>query len=358
MKVTDDRELLSVGSRHPFTGTVTDVTKNNRVLGFGHAMFGRGNIALPMATGYVHFIVPSRSISFKTTAGLDLRGSLVQDEATGVAGVGGDRYETSPVNVTVKMPGMKARDYSYRVVDHPMLTPSLTPTVAQRSITAVRSLPRKNTVRLEADLRFSQDRRIEIDSTLSEASATGVLTEMVPAISMMMENQHQPLSLTKADVRVRVQRGIEQATIANARLDEVVVEPGQTITATVRIQPYGKALQRREIEFTVPEDVSVGDYQLVISDASGYLSRYLKNHPHLMNTTSIAELQSMIEKVLSIKRDAIYFTLQLKKKGIAVGRDEMPSLPSSRRTMLTSPTSTAAIAITTANVPVRVTDTP
>jgi hypothetical protein len=25
MKVTDDRELLSVGSRHPFTGTVTDV---------------------------------------------------------------------------------------------------------------------------------------------------------------------------------------------------------------------------------------------------------------------------------------------------------------------------------------------
>jgi hypothetical protein len=325
------------------SGTVTDVTDTGTVLGFGHSMFGRGRVALPMATGFVHFIVPRRSTSFKTAAGLQLQGSLVQDEASAVAGIAGRHYQTAPVRVTVNMPGMAEQNYDYSVVDHPALTPMLAPMVALRSVTAIHGLPRKNTMQLTGTLRFTGDREIAIDSTISDGSEQEIMSELLPVISMMMQNQHQRLTLTGADIDVEVQRGIRQATLANARLSEVEVRPGQTVNATLRLQPYGQSIQRQRVQFTIPADLPVGDYQFVISDAQGYLRRYLDSRPHLLRTTNVNELQSTIEKLLAIKRDRIYLMLQLKEKGVAIGRSELPQLPSSRKAILTSPTSTAAI---------------
>jgi hypothetical protein len=324
-------------------GTVTDVTPDGTVLGFGHAMFGRGQLTLPMATGYVHFIVPSRSTSFKTAAGLSLQGSLVQDEATAVAGVGDKRYRTVPVDVTVDIPGLGQRKYTYRVVHHPQITSALAGIVAQRSITAVHNLPAESTLRMKGTMHFTGDRPIDVDATLSGASASDVLTQIVPAAGLMMQNAHQRLAMERAEFHISVKRGIEQATLANARVDEVELAPGQTVNLTLRLQPYGKAVERKRIQFELPEDLPLGDYQLVVTDAAGYLQRYMKSRPHLATTTSIDDLYKTAQKLLSIKRDAIYVTLQLKEKGVAIGRDELPQLPSSRKAMLTSPTSTSAI---------------
>ena len=39
--------------------------KVTKLLGFGHSMFGEGNVNLPISGGYVHFILPSTQRSFK-----------------------------------------------------------------------------------------------------------------------------------------------------------------------------------------------------------------------------------------------------------------------------------------------------
>ena len=51
-------------------GTVTDVLPDGRVLGFGHSMDGTGPTSLPMATGYVNFMVPRDQLSFRVAGPL------------------------------------------------------------------------------------------------------------------------------------------------------------------------------------------------------------------------------------------------------------------------------------------------
>jgi len=325
------------------SGTVTDVTTDGTVLGFGHAMFGRGPIALPMATGFVHFVVPSRGISFKTASALNLEGSLVQDEATAVAGVRETRYRTAPVKIAVDMPGMRERTYDYEVVHHPQLTSQLTAVVTQRSINAVHSIAPESTMRLRGRMEFTGDRPIEIETTIAGASAGDVIAQVVPPVSLMMQNSHQRLAMERARFEISVEREMQRATLTDARVDEVEVRPGQTVNATLRLQPYGEPVERRRIAFELPEDIPVGDYRLAITDAQGYQERYLKQRPHLSTTSSVDDLYKTLKKILSIKPNAIYVTLQLNEKGVAIGREELPQLPSSQQAMLTSPTSTTAI---------------
>ena len=323
-------------------GTVTDVSPRGTVVGFGHAMLGRGGTALPMATGYVHFIVPSRQTSFKNASGLELRGSLVQDEATAVAGIGEKRYQTVPIEIAVNMPGMQARQYDYKAVHHPRLTSQLTAMLAQRSITAVHSPPTDSTVTLEGEMVFEGKRPITIEAMMSGAGAGDIVSQIVPPAAAMMQNPHKRLKMKRARFEVTVEEGIRQATLADARVDELELQPGQRANITLRVQPYGKPIQTKRLSFKLPEDLRVGDYKLIISDAETYMNQYMRRRPHLAQTSSVDDLYNSLKKVLSIKPDALYVTLQLKERGVAVGRDELPHLPSSQKAMLTSPTSTAA----------------
>jgi len=117
---------------------------------------------------------------------------------------------------------------------------------------------------------------------------------------------------------------------------------------TVRLQPYGKPVEHRRLTFDLPEELEPGDYRFVITDAPGYQSRFLSSHPYLLSTTTVDQLHGTMQRLLKMKRDSLYLMLQLKQKGIAVGRNEFSQLPSSRKAMLTSPTSTAAVRYTEA----------
>ena len=59
-----------------------------------------------------------------------------------------------------------------------------------------------------------------------------------------------------------------------------------------------------------------------------------------MKSLGYRHMVEFIQETMSYKTNAIYAVLQLPETGLAVGRTEMPRLPSSRAALLTSPTST------------------
>ncbi|MEX1017291.1 MAG: hypothetical protein WDZ31_11160 [Phycisphaeraceae bacterium] len=324
-------------------GTVTDVLPDGRVLGFGHAMFGEGAIALPMASGYVHFIVPRRSISFKMSGSLEVAGSLMQDEVTAVAGGPGQHYRVAPLTVHVAMPGHDAETYNYQVVDHPRLTPTLAATAALSSITAAQDLPMEHTVYLDGELRFTGDHVIRLDSMMAGEGAYGAIYELLPPLSMAMQNPHDALKLESATINVRVEPELRMGTIVNARLDQAEVAPGDNVGVTVWVRPYGQPVRQFRTQLTVPAALPEGDYRLIVSGADRYLQQLISTRPHLFTTASVDDLMEMVQRTLDVPRDAIHTTLLLPERGIAVGRQELPQLPSSRRAMIFTPTSTVAM---------------
>ena len=324
------------------SGTVTDVLPDGTVLGFGHAMFGQGPTAIPLATGYVHFIAARAMISFKVSGSLNIVGSIVEDENSAVAGITEHRYQTAPLRVHVELPNQPPRSYEYKVVDHPLLTPTLAAICILESAAAVQDLPIENTMRVETQMSFTGDRAFEMKSVTPSAMVTDLVWSVMPAIASMMQNPYDQLKLESMDVRVSVEPRVMAGTIIGARLDQATVEPGEKFTLSFQVQPYGEPVQTHRAEVAVPVDTPEGDYQLIISGAMSYAGRLFATRPHLFNTTTIDELYETMRLIMSIRDDAAYVGLQLAEKGIAVGRAELPQLPSSRRAMIATPTSTTA----------------
>lgn len=323
-------------------GTVTEVLPDGTVLGFGHAMFGEGQTALPMATGFVHFVVPRLNQSFKLAGSLNIHGSLQRDEVTAVAGNGERSFTTAPVSVNVQMPGQPAEQYNYEIVDHQSLTPSLASTVTMRSLTARHNPPMETTLMLRGEMRFTGGRTLQVDTLMPGEQMMGVMMELTPPIMLAMQNPHQRLALQSMDVSAEVIPGRRTATIINARLDRAEVAPGETVGVTVWIQPYAQPPKRLRTTIAVPANLPDGDYPLMISDAQVYLAMMMDSRPHLFTTRNVDELMGMMQRVLSVKRSAVHLVMQLPEEGIAVGRQELPQLPSSRRAMIFTPTSTVA----------------
>ena len=324
------------------SGTVTDVLPDGTVLAFGHEMFGQGPTAVPMATGYVHFIASLATMSFRASGDLRIVGSLVQDEFSAVVGSSQIRFETAPMTVAVRLPNQPPRHYKYHVVDHPQITPVLTAIAALRSVSAVQELPRECTMRVKVQLAFEGNRTLEATGFAPNASAIDVVWAFVPPVTSMMQNPFQKLKLRSVQMDVEVKDSVQAATLIGARVDQAIVAPGTTVKLSFQIQPYGGPIQTHQAEVRVPLNTPEGNYPLLVSDAASYSTRMFATRPHLMSITTIDELHQTLNKILSIRTDVAHVMLQLAEKGIAVGRNEMPELPSSRRAMIATPTSTTA----------------
>ena len=98
-------------------GTMTYI-EGDQLLGFGHSMFGEGNVNLPMSGGYVHFILPSTSRSFKVASPTQPIGTLVQDRQAAIAGTIGSHPSYIPVNAAIQTMDGKVHSTPYEVIRH------------------------------------------------------------------------------------------------------------------------------------------------------------------------------------------------------------------------------------------------
>ncbi len=325
------------------SGTVTDILPTGEVLAFGHPMFGLGAANVPMATGYVHFVMPRRSISFKSSGSLIPLGTLVRDESAAVVGVSGVRYTTAPVDVTAKMPGRPAKTFNYHVVNEPLLSAMLVANVAFYSFEADYGLPIENTFRLKARMRFTGGRAFDIDTLVAGGSAVNAVMEILPPVSIMVQNPYESLDVESVSVSIEVEEGVRLGSIVGARLERSQVAPGDEVGILLDIQHYAGGVEHRRVTFKIPEGLDEGDYPLSVSGADAYARMKIGSQPHLMVTNNIDDLAAFIQETMSYRTDAIYAALQLPDGGLAVGRTPMPDLPSSRAAILTSPTASDAL---------------
>lgn len=322
-------------------GTVTEVLPSGRVLGFGHAMFGQGKIALPMATGYIHFIVPRQSTSFKLGGTVTIHGSIVRDENAAVAGIPEQAFKTTPVKVTVIKDG-KRKQYNYTMVQHDRLTPTLAAQVVMQSLEADTTLPAKSTVKLTGTAMFEGNRKVTLQSLMSPATGPRVMTEILPPIGSMVQNPHETMMLQSLDLEVVVKDELEVVSLIGARIEKSKVEPGEKLKVTLTVQSDGESPKKKNVFVDIPESLAAGKYPVSISDGRSYLQQLAQSRPHLLKTTNADDVHSMVNLVTGVRTDALYVVMRMPATGLAVGRQELPQLPSSRKALIRSAATTIA----------------
>ncbi len=318
-------------------GTVTDVLADGTVLGFGHPMFGMGATALPMATGYVHFIVPSLDTSFKRVGSLNMAGSLVRDESSGVMGANVKAFTTAPIDIDVTYPDGGKESYHYELVNYRMLSGQLAAISVLYSVVARQETPLECTIDMQAELNFKGGRSIKFQSVLPQADALSPAFEIMPPMMLMTNNPFQPQDVESVKVQVQIRDGVELANLLNARIDHSEVAPGATIQVAVDVLPIHGSKRTIQGQITLPDDMPEGDYQLMIGGAQQYRQMKMASRPFRSKVTNVDELAQLLQEVADPPNNAIYLMIQNPEGGLAVGRTEMPLLPSSRTAILASP---------------------
>lgn len=329
-----DADLMGIG-------TVTDVLPDGTVLGFGHAMDGVGVTAVPMATGYVHFIVSLNTISYKRGGTLAIAGSIVQDEQAAVAGIDDKQFTSAPVKVTVNIEGQPSREYNYEVLNHPTLTPQITAAVIAQSATAVQGAPARNTMSYRATAKFTGGHELTINSADLNAGGMGAAADMVQLVGSITQNPFEKIELESIDVEIDIDYGIDGWQISSLRLDRPTAAPGEEVTAIIELMGVQEQPVTRTFTFTVPDDAPEGEQQIMIGDAATYTQFALASRPFLSQLDSVDDLVQVYQELFNTSPRKLYVVMPTTRTGVALNGQALSQLPGSRAAVLAGNNPTA-----------------
>jgi hypothetical protein len=316
-------------------GTCTTVM-GDRVLGFGHEMFGEGSIELPLATGFVHTVIPSIARSDKLGASLKVVGTLWGDESTAVFGTVGRTPTMVPMTVEVNDLRGK-QSYHYEIAQEDRITASLLTTGLMESAYAHNGMPREHTVRYSVEADFGPLGIYRAaDVTSGHGVSDAAMDLMIPVMTLMNAPLARRAKVVRAKATVEIENVAHSATMHEVMLPKTVYKPGETVTATVRWAHY-----RHEPMFTygsyplaLPEDLPDGSYELTLCSASGHLAALRTEKPYLFRAETLAEALDSFNLMGKFSGNRLYMRLGLKGSGLAYKREAMPDLPASRRRIL------------------------
>lgn len=318
-------------------GTLTYVD-GNRVLAFGHDMYGIGEVAWPLVVGEIVTVFPSQSFSFKLGLNRGTIGTLTQDLDPAIVGHVGVAPPVLPF--TVHLDGTVKRDYKLNLAVHKRLTPAL---MALTSMTVGGYLQGGGDERTyEGRITLTLAGRkepITIANSYDSFSFLAFEAIMMP-VGSLLANPFQKVEITSADLNLKIVRENRTARIINIRPDTFYVRPEQELGVTAILRPYprGKAPVRdvvRRLKIKIPKDVEVDSVLSVLvcgGNQSNVIDRFM--NPALRNPKDLDQLIRAIEKIEPSTN--LVLRASITKHGLSYNGEAMPSLPPSVTSALVS----------------------
>jgi len=309
-------------------GTCTEVD-GDRVLGFGHLLEAQGSIELPMATGWVHMVIPSMMRSTKLGCALSTVGTLWGDEATGVFGTKGRPPHMVPLDVMVQDVRGKTT-YHYQVAHDALLTGLLLRVGALESVYAHSDVPREHTVRYALETELEGLGTFRTANFTSQQGVFALGADLAIPPSTLLNTPFGKARVLRSRVEVTIEEGarvgqVDQATVARSRY-----KPGETVTVHVRWLHYRTSPLFTEKDYSIklPADLPDGAYSLTLGSARTHLAALRTEKPHLFSVETLPETLEALNLIASVPQNRVYLRLQVPRTGLAVRRLEMPQLPS------------------------------
>jgi hypothetical protein len=316
-------------------GTCT-VTMGDQVLGFGHDMFGDGEIELPMATGYIHTTLPSLMSSSKLGASLKTVGTLRGDESSGIYGTVGKTPHVVPMEVEIT-DSRGSRNYNYTMIHEPMMTPVLAVIAAMETIYANSNLPLEHTMRYGLEVEFGQLGSFRVRNFASQTGAGPLMMDLMMPMALMMDAPFkQQAKVSRVRAEIQVEDVARQALINRVTLPRRRFKPGDTVEVEIRWQHYRQdpMYTQSTYEFKLPDDLPDGNYPLQVTSMGGHLRALQQEKPHLMRVDSLEDMLKSLNLIGSFPQNQLFIRLPLPESGLAYKRKEWPELPTFRQKIL------------------------
>jgi hypothetical protein len=327
-------------------GTVTEVI-GDRVLCFGHAMYGAGKVDLPIGPAYVHAVIPLLSRSFKLGSSLGVTGALQQDEMTGISCAIGAAANRIPYTINVSWPGGQQK-FSYLLARHYQLTPGIAAMLLSSSVNAWHELPEHYTLAYDVAIDYDKLGKYATANVSSEATISAVGSDLTrPLVAMANNDLGAPAWPKSIEVNIKIAYEQQTAEILTVELDRNSYKPGQKVSARVTLRPFRAEKTTQTVAIDLPANLPDGKYPLLVCDGPSAAAALRADKPNRFKPTTAGELFTALKELVSFRADRLYVRLQLPESGLAVKTEELANMPASMAQLLeaSAPVETTAFRV-------------
>ncbi|MFW6146194.1 MAG: hypothetical protein ACOC7R_02555 [Planctomycetota bacterium] len=307
-------------------GTVTDVL-NGHVIGFGHPMFGDGDVSYPMATGYVHTVVASAQRSFKLGGSVEVVGEITADEVTAIGGALGGDVSMVPVRLDLTWHDGRVQRFDYQVLRERTMTPVLSVAALMESVWGTRMLPSQHTVHYKVEIDFGDLGTYRATNVSAGTDLYGMISDLTRPLALLLDNPFEPVRVETIRLAVRVESCEKAANLLGATLDRNNYAPGDTVEATVQLRRHRGERFARVVRVALPESLEPGRYQLKIGDWRMALDDLRQRDPQRFDPRSAAQLLRTIQTLVEGRMDRIWGIVHLSGEGLTVDTQTIADVP-------------------------------
>ena len=314
-------------------GTITYVD-GNELLAYGHSAGAEGNVNVPLSGGYVNFIFPSRSRSFKVAAPTQPIGTLVQDRETAIAGIMGKHPSYIPVNVNVQTSDAKQHKKYYEVMRDRGLSAAFIGIGAWFLLDSLEFYFGDYTMNVEATITLKEHpdlkkRELVYKNIYSSSFSPGLAARQLlfSPVAQLSNNPYTKIHVDNVSLDVKVEDKRRTARILSLQMDNLRYRPGDTVEVEITLLPYLEKPVVQTATITIPKDVPDGLVSLLATNASFHEVWQRNRAPLNFRPKNINQLVELLQR--GEDNSEIIMELFVPEPGLTVQGEEFAHLPPS-----------------------------
>jgi len=304
----------------------------NRLVAFGHPMFGSGVCKAPMAAARFLSVIKSSVRPSKMGNSVGQIGMVLQDRKPAIGGLFEGRAPFFDAKLNIDEPSYAGkRNFNYRMWSNRDYAPTILLSVFMEAVDTIAHTEGDSTIRFEYNLTFDDGTNLSVQNgfSSSELAMMTPISNIVESMGLILNNPWKCVLPTSATMAVKIESKLQQATVTDVTLNRHKYHPGDTVNLTIKMEPYRSKPIYQEVSFALPNDLPVGTYSLKIMDSTLRNNADLQRKPSLRTPRNYEQLIKMLR--FQRAADCLYVTMQSKDTGVTIDGNEMPELPPSIR---------------------------
>ncbi len=308
-------------------GTVTYID-NNDILAFGHPFFQIGKCEIPLTKAKVLTIFPSLYTSFKITTSLEVVGTIVQDQYTGIFGILGKKPTLIPVNLELKNGGVLLDNFKFEMVADRLLSPFLLNISVMNAIYSHEQAIGDSTLQIRGKIKLKQKPEVNISNIFTGDTAIDTVSKYIAAVLYYLkDNPFQHIDVEKIDLSVEYNDRRKVATIERAWFSKNEVKRGEKLTLFVLIKPFREKPILKNFDLRIPPSISPGKIDVLVADAITINKEESKLFQGKFQPKDLNHLIALLNNIRSNYK--VYADFSREEGGMIVKGQFMPAIPPS-----------------------------
>ncbi|MCL1892656.1 MAG: hypothetical protein FWG02_00275 [Holophagaceae bacterium] len=311
------------------SGTITYVS-GKRVLLLGHQLGNLGVVDFPLWSASVSTHVARYDSSMKLAQPIAPIGAVRLDRPTGVTGVIGAEPKTIPFRVGLNLGGKRNINFSFDVLDHPLLTPGLvSEALAQTIISNVRESGMQS-LSLQGNIKLANQQPLVVENMSADINSMRLPMYLGAMLQAICLNPFERPIIEGISINIKGEERLDLTAIVGVRPLVARVKRGQTMQIQITMQNFQGVRETTALNVPVPLSAKPGKAMLQVGDGLSIL----RNDPdsQKIRTTSLAEMVLLLNGTL--KNNYAYAFLSQEQEGAGLRGNRIEGIPPSISSLL------------------------